>query len=71
MPRSTAPHLLWGIHHAEKRVVDEDILVFEQIQKALAARPETASALGDNERSVAAFGRHYLQCLTEGETSHE
>ena len=65
------PHLLWGIHHAEKRVVDEDILVFEQIQKALAARPETTGALGDNERSVAAFGRHYLQCLTEGETSHE
>jgi phenylpropionate dioxygenase-like ring-hydroxylating dioxygenase large terminal subunit len=63
------PHLLWGIHHAEKRVVDEDIAVFNGIQKTLATA-STLGLFGDNEITVSIFGRYYMQLLT-GETSHE
>ncbi|MDR2165350.1 MAG: aromatic ring-hydroxylating dioxygenase subunit alpha [Zoogloeaceae bacterium] len=62
------PHMLWAYHHGEKHVVDEDIAVFESVQKVLAAHPENAGYLGENERSLAAFDRYVLQCLTEKET---
>ncbi|MDR0736391.1 MAG: aromatic ring-hydroxylating dioxygenase subunit alpha [Zoogloeaceae bacterium] len=64
------PHLLWGFHHAEKRILNEDIAIFEQVQKVLASRPESAGYLGKNERSLATFGRYYLQCLNK-EENHE
>ncbi|MDR1423544.1 MAG: Rieske 2Fe-2S domain-containing protein [Azoarcus sp.] len=63
---SSIPHLLWGIHHAEKRVVDEDVVVFEQVQKTLSSA-STVGIFGDNEYCLANFGRWYMQHLNEGE----
>ena len=54
------PHLLWGIHHAEKKVVDEDITLFHALQKALGSAP-TIGVMGDHEASLAAVGLWYIQ----------
>lgn len=54
------PHLLWGMHHAEKRVVDEDILLLEALQAALESA-NSVGVMGDHESSLVAFGRWYMQ----------
>lgn len=58
------PHLLWGIHHAEKRVIDEDIVLFQALQKALATAL-SIGILGDHEASLAAVGLWYMQNLRD------
>lgn len=42
------PHLLWGIHHAEKRVIDEDRVLLEALQKSLTYQ-KSPPLLGDYE----------------------
>lgn len=57
------PHLLWGIHHAEKRVIDEDVVLLNALQKAL----QSASGIGimgDHEAPLAAVGHWYMRHLT-------
>ena len=54
------PHLLWGMHHAEKRVVDEDIVLLEALQAALESA-NGVGIMGDHESSLVAFGRWYMQ----------
>ncbi|RYH71095.1 MAG: aromatic ring-hydroxylating dioxygenase subunit alpha [Alcaligenaceae bacterium] len=56
------PHLLWGIHHAEKRVIDEDSILLTALQKSLASL-ESTGPMGDHEASLAAMGKWYLQNL--------
>lgn len=56
------PHLLWGIHHAEKRVIDEDTVLLTKLQKALKSVPSVGT-MGDHEASLAAMGRWYMQQL--------
>jgi phenylpropionate dioxygenase-like ring-hydroxylating dioxygenase large terminal subunit len=57
---SQKPHLLWGMHHAEKRVLDEDILIFEEVQKVLSSA-STVGALGDVDAPLSAFARWYMR----------
>jgi phenylpropionate dioxygenase-like ring-hydroxylating dioxygenase large terminal subunit len=54
------PHLLWGIHHAEKRVIDEDMVLLSALQKALSSA-SSVGMMGNHEASLAAMGRWYLQ----------
>ncbi len=56
------PHLLWGIHHSEKRVVDEDMVLLNSLQRALKACA-TVGTMGDHEASLVAIGRWYMQQL--------
>lgn len=56
------PHLLWGIHHAEKRVIDEDAVLLTALQKALTTA-SSVGLMGDHEASLAAVGQWYLQQL--------
>lgn len=56
------PHLLWGIHHAEKRVIDEDRVLLDALQKALVSAPHIGM-MGDHEASLAAVGHWYMQHL--------
>ncbi|WP_455886683.1 aromatic ring-hydroxylating oxygenase subunit alpha [Pseudomonas rustica] len=58
------PHLLWGIHHAEKRVIDEDAVLLTELQKALKSAA-TVGIMGDHEASLAAVGKWYMQALGE------
>ncbi|MEM5384669.1 Rieske 2Fe-2S domain-containing protein [Paraburkholderia phymatum] len=58
------PHLLWGIHHAEKGVVDEDVVLFNALQKALESA-STIGVMGDHETSITAIGHWYKRHLTE------
>lgn len=58
------PHLLWGIHHAEKRVIDEDFILLGALQKALAAA-STVGVLGNHEASLAAVGTWYMNNVKE------
>lgn len=58
------PHLLWGIHHAEKKVLDEDIEIFHALQKALTSA-KTIGTMGDHEASLAAVGHWYMQNLKD------
>ena len=58
------PHLLWGIHHAEKKVIDEDIVLFQALQKTLATA-SSSGTLGDHEASLAAVGLWYMQNLKD------
>ena len=57
------PHLLWGIHHAEKRVIDEDIVLLNALQKTLTSA-STIGTMGDHEAPLAAMGHWYMQHLT-------
>lgn len=54
------PHLLWGIHHAEKRVIDEDMVLLSALQKALSSA-SAVGMMGNHEASLAAMGHWYLQ----------
>jgi phenylpropionate dioxygenase-like ring-hydroxylating dioxygenase large terminal subunit len=54
------PHLLWGIHHAEKRVIDEDIVLLSALQKALSSA-SVIGTMGDHEAPLAAVGQWYMQ----------
>jgi phenylpropionate dioxygenase-like ring-hydroxylating dioxygenase large terminal subunit len=58
------PHLLWGIHHAEKRVIDEDTVLLIELQKALKSAA-TVGMMGDHEAPLAAVGKWYMQALGE------
>lgn len=58
------PHLLWGIHHAEKKVIDEDILLFHAQQKTLSTASHMGT-MGDHEASLAAVGLWYMQNLQD------
>lgn len=58
------PHLLWGIHHAEKRVIDEDTVLLIELQKALKSAA-TVGMMGDHEAPLAAVGKWYMQTLGE------
>ena len=58
------PHLLWGIHHAEKRVVDEDTALLTELQKALKGA-SSVGIMGDHEAPLAAVGEWYMQRLLE------
>ena len=62
------PHLLWGIHHAEKRVVDEDVILLNALQKALESA-STVGFMGDHEAPLAAVGHWYMQYLKPEKTS--
>jgi phenylpropionate dioxygenase-like ring-hydroxylating dioxygenase large terminal subunit len=54
------PHLLWGIHHAEKRVVNEDIVLLEALQRALGTA-HTVGVFGQHEEPLSAMGRWYME----------
>lgn len=56
------PHLLWGIHHAEKRVIDEDIRLLNTLQNALNSTT-TTGIMGDYEHRQHAMGLWYMQQL--------
>ena len=56
------PHLLWGLHHCEKRVVDEDIAIFNALQKALRSA-NTVGTMGDYERPLESIGKWYMANL--------
>lgn len=56
------PHLLWGIHHAEKRVIDEDIVLLNALQQALQSA-ESIGTMGAHEAPLAAVGKWYMQNL--------
>lgn len=56
------PHLLWGIHHAEKRVIDEDAVLLSTLQKALGSA-SAVGVMGDHEASLHAMGRWYVEAL--------
>lgn len=58
------PHLLWGIHHAEKRVIDEDIVLLNALQQALKSAGQIG-VMGDHEAPLAAVGKWYMQHLTK------
>ncbi|WP_236236378.1 aromatic ring-hydroxylating oxygenase subunit alpha [Pseudomonas faucium] len=58
------PHLLWGIHHAEKRVIDEDTVLLTELQKALKSA-DAVGVMGDHEAPLAAMGRWYMKALGE------
>lgn len=54
------PHLLWGIHHAEKKVIDEDVVLLEALQRALGDVTGTG-VMGDHETCLVAMGRWLRQ----------
>lgn len=56
------PHLLWGIHHAEKRVIDEDRVLLEAMQASL-LNAGTMGVLGDYEHRQHTMARWYMQNL--------
>lgn len=56
---SPQPHLLWGVHHAEKRVIDEDRFLLEALQNALGSAT-TTGVMGDHEHRQHALGRWYM-----------
>ena len=56
------PHLLWGIHHGEKRVIDEDAVLLEALQKNLNSA-DSVGIMGNHEATLAAMGRWYMQQL--------
>jgi hypothetical protein len=56
------PHLLWGIHHAEKRVIDEDAVLLTALQKSLRSS-HSVGLMGDHEATLHAMGRWYMQEL--------
>jgi phenylpropionate dioxygenase-like ring-hydroxylating dioxygenase large terminal subunit len=62
---SSQPHLLWGIHHAEKRVIDEDAVLLTALQRSLGSAV-SVGMMGDHEASLHAMGRWYMQELEEG-----
>lgn len=53
-------HLLWGMHHAEKRVIDEDRVLLEALQNALSNATD-AGIMGDYEYRQHAMGRWYME----------
>ena len=61
------PHLLWGIHHGEKRVIDEDVVLLEVLQKNLSSA-SSVGVMGEHEAILAAMGRWYMQRLTGAES---
>lgn len=56
------PHLLWGIHHAEKQVIDEDVVVLTALQTALSSA-DKVGIMGDHEAPLAAVGEWYMNYL--------
>lgn len=60
------PQLLWGLHHLEKRVVDEDSVLLTALHASLKSA-SCVGVMGDHEGQLVAMGRWYLQRLTEGE----
>jgi len=58
------PHLLWGIHHAEKRVIDEDSALLEALQRSL-QQAESTGIMGQHEAPLVAMGRWYMAHLAE------
>ena len=62
------PHLLWGIHHAEKRVIDEDSVLLTELQRALKSAT-TIGIMGDHEAPLAAMGKWYMQRLAGEDAS--
>lgn len=62
------PHLLWGIHHAEKRVIDEDRVLLNALQRSLMGSTN-AGVMGDYEHRQHHMGRWYMQRLQRGEAA--
>lgn len=54
------PHLLWGIHHAEKNVINEDIFLLEKLQKTLSSSIEVGY-IGDHEKPLTIMGEWYME----------
>lgn len=59
------PHLLWGIHHAEKRVIDEDTVLLTALQTSLGSL-ESVGPMGDHEAPLVAMGQWYVEHLKNG-----
>lgn len=57
-----APHLLWGMHHAEMNVIQEDAVLLVQLQEALESA-DTVGVLGSQENHLAAMGIWYMNHL--------
>lgn len=56
------PQLLWGIHHAEKKVIDEDRVLLEKLQKSLVgAAGRDVGYIGAHESPLALIGEWYLK----------
>ncbi len=56
------PQLLWGIHHAEKKVIDEDRVLLEKLQKSLAgATGRNVGYIGAHESPLTLIGEWYLR----------
>lgn len=60
------PHLLWGIHHAEKRVIDEDRVLLEALQSSL-LNTKSIGVMGDYEHRQHTMARWYMQELAGNE----
>lgn len=56
------PHILWGLHQGEKRVLEEDIVLLNALQKNLESA-ETIGLMGDHESKLNAIGRWYMKQL--------
>lgn len=54
------PHLLWGIHHAEKRVIDEDRVLLAKLQKSLSSG-ERVGYIGNHEHPLISIGKWYME----------
>lgn len=57
-----APHLLWGMHHSEMNVIQEDAVLLVQLQEALESA-DTVGVLGSQENHLAAMGIWYMNHL--------
>ncbi|WP_213876075.1 aromatic ring-hydroxylating dioxygenase subunit alpha [Pseudomonas sp. dw_358] len=57
------PQLLWGMHHAEMSVLQEDAFLLTQLQEALKSA-DSVGLFGAQEGPLAAMGLWYLNHLT-------
>lgn len=58
------PHLLWGIHHSEKKVIDEDIVLLEKLQKSLNSSIDVGY-IGAHETPLTLIGKWYMERYNE------
>lgn len=56
------PQLLWGMHHAEMNVIEEDAVLLAPLQQALTSA-ESVGWLGDHEAPLASMGIWYMNHL--------
>lgn len=54
------PHLLWGIHHAEKNVINEDKVLLEKMQRSLLAS-KYVGYIGAHETPLTLIGQWYME----------